>query len=164
MRFEAHAAGRSMTVEVKDGGHGRYTVTLDGRVLEIEMVETGTLFASLLANGRSDEVGIERRNGRFRIHFADESVAVELTEATPGIAPTAHRHQGPFELKAPMPGRIVRVLTEVGQAVEAGQGLIVIEAMKMENELRCPRDGQVSEVRVQEGQAVETGAPLLVVT
>jgi biotin carboxyl carrier protein len=61
-----------------------------------------------------------------------------------------------------MPGKLVRLLVEAGQAVEAGQGLLVMEAMKMENELRAPRAGRVREVHVSERQAVETGALLLV--
>jgi biotin carboxyl carrier protein len=61
-----------------------------------------------------------------------------------------------------MPGKIVRVLVAAGQQVEAGAGLLVMEAMKMENELKAPRAGRVREVRVDERQAVETGALLLV--
>jgi biotin carboxyl carrier protein len=62
-----------------------------------------------------------------------------------------------------MPGKMVRILVESGQAVQADQGLVVMEAMKMENELRSPRAGRVREVHVREGQAVETGALLVVV-
>jgi biotin carboxyl carrier protein len=63
-----------------------------------------------------------------------------------------------------MPGRVVRVLVEAGKDVEAGQGLVVVEAMKMENELRALRAGRVTEIAVREGQTVETGALLVVVT
>jgi biotin carboxyl carrier protein len=62
-----------------------------------------------------------------------------------------------------MPGKLVRVLVEAGQDVEVGQGLVVVEAMKMENELRATRAGRVKELLVREGQAVETGALLVVV-
>jgi biotin carboxyl carrier protein len=62
-----------------------------------------------------------------------------------------------------MPGRVVRVLAERGRDVEAGDGLVVIEAMKMENELKAPEKGRVDEVAVREGQAVEAGALLLVI-
>ena len=70
---------------------------------------------------------------------------------------------GPEQLVAPMPGKIVRVLAKVGAAVQARQPLIVVEAMKMENELRAARAGVVSELLVQEGQSVDAGALLLVV-
>jgi biotin carboxyl carrier protein len=61
-----------------------------------------------------------------------------------------------------MPGRLVRILVQPGQEVRAGEGLVVVEAMKMENELRAPRAGRVAEVPVRERQAVETGALLVV--
>ena len=68
---------------------------------------------------------------------------------------------GPARVQAPMPGKLVRVLVSAGQDVGAGQGLVVMEAMKMENEIRAPRAGRVKEAPVREGQAVETGALLV---
>ena len=72
-------------------------------------------------------------------------------------------HAGPLRLTAPMPGKIVKVLVGLGESVEAGRGILVMEAMKMENELKAARAGTVQEIRVKEGQAVETGALLLVI-
>ena len=77
-------------------------------------------------------------------------------------APPA-RVSGPARIVAPMPGRLVRVLVSTGQDVQAGQGLVVVEAMKMENEIRAPRSGRVKDVPAREGQAVEAGALLVVV-
>jgi biotin carboxyl carrier protein len=65
------------------------------------------------------------------------------------------------KVKSQMPGKIVRVLVSVGSEVKKGQSLLVMEAMKMENEIKCPQDGVIKEVKVSEGQAVETGAELL---
>jgi biotin carboxyl carrier protein len=70
---------------------------------------------------------------------------------------------GPDHLVAVMPGKVVRILTQVGDIVRQRQALVVIEAMKMENELRAARDGIVKDVRVREGQSVEAGAVLVVV-
>jgi len=67
------------------------------------------------------------------------------------------------ELRAVMPGKVVAVLVEVGTAVEVGQGVLVIEAMKMENEIAAPRSGTVQEIKVQPGQAVEAGELLAVI-
>jgi biotin carboxyl carrier protein len=89
--------------------------------------------------------------------------AVELETARADSAAARRAPAGAARLLAPMPGRIVRVLAEAGQQVEAGQGLVVMEAMKMENELRAPRAGRVAEVHALEGQTVETGALLAVV-
>jgi biotin carboxyl carrier protein len=143
-----------------DGG---YTVCLDGNTFEVDFLETGDRFASLLVDGRSYEVGLEARNGQYRIHLPDGAVTVELGEASRDGGARPRRPDGPERLTAPMPGRVVRVMVEEGEDVDSGQGLVVIEAMKMENELKSPRQGRVREIAVREGQAVEAGALLVVV-
>ena len=79
----------------------------------------------------------------------------------PGAA--AGQSQGRATIKAPMPGKVVRVLVQQNDAVEAGQGLVVVEAMKMQNELRSARAGIVTEVHAKEGDTVEAGALMVVV-
>jgi len=162
VRLDATAEGRTIRVEVRrrDGG---YTVILDGEALEVDLVETGDHFASLIVDGRSYEVGLEKRTDGYRVHLPDETVTVAVGEAARGAPRRPDRPVGPTRLTAPMPGRVVRVLAEKGRHVEPGDGLVVIEAMKMENELKAPRRGRVDEVAVREGQAVEAGALLLVV-
>ena len=162
MRLDASVDGHTIRVEVrpKDGG---YTVTLDDEVLDIDLVETGDHFASLIVDGHSHEIGLEKRTDGYRVHLPDDTITVTLTEAARGAPRRPPRPAGPTRLTAPMPGRVVRVLAEKGRDVEPGDGLVVIEAMKMENELKAPRKGRVDEVAVREGQAVEAGALLLVV-
>jgi biotin carboxyl carrier protein len=162
MTFDATVAGRTVRVEVR-GRNGRYTVTLDGASIEVDRVENSPPFASLLVDGESHEVGIERQAQGYVVLLAGHAVSVEMAEAGRGAAPAAAGAHGPARLTAPMPGRVVRVLEAPGADVAAGQGLVVIEAMKMENELKSPRAGRVQEVAVREGQAVETGALLAVV-
>jgi len=161
MRLSARVGERTAEVEVR-GRDGRYTVVVDGTTLDVDLVETSLRFASLIIDGRSHEMGIERRPDGYRVHGRDETVTVTLSEASrDGMLPRP-QHSGPVRLVAPMPGRVVRVLATVGGDVEAGQGLVVVEAMKMENELKASRKGRVSEVAVQEGQAVDAGALLVV--
>ena len=88
---------------------------------------------------------------------------MDLKDAVKGAVLGKAAHKGPLKLMAPMPGKIVKVLVHVGDKVEAGAGVLVMEAMKMENELKTSRAGTVQEIRVREGQAVEMGAVLLVV-
>jgi len=163
--LDAAVDGKVHRVEVA-GGRGRYTVTIDGRALEVDWRAAGSAFASLIVvpERRSYDVGLEARPGGYRVLVGSEDFAVELLE-TARAAPAAARRAaaGPARLVAPMPGRIVRVLAEPGQTVEAGQGLVVMEAMKMENELRSPRAGRVAEVHARERQTVEMGALLVVV-
>jgi len=160
--FDATVEGRTIRVEVR-GGAGRYALSLDHSPLEVDFVPVGRHFASVLVGGESHEVGIERCPEGFVVQFPGDAVTVGLAEAARGAVAPAGRAHGPARLTAPMPGRVVRVLEAPGAEVAAGQGLVVIEAMKMENELRSPRAGHVLEVAVREGQAVEAGALLAVV-
>ena len=162
MLFDATIDGRTVRVEVR-GGDGRYAVTVDGRALEVDHQETGAHFASLLIGGRSYEAGLEKRPDGYNVVLAEDVLYVELRGASRGTAAPRKADTGPARVLAPMPGRLVRVLVEPGQQVEAGDGLVVVEAMKMENELRSPRAGRIAQVPVREGQAVETAALLVVV-
>jgi biotin carboxyl carrier protein len=161
--FDATVEGRTLRVEVT-ARDDRYRVRIDGREHEVDYRETGRGFVSLLLSGASYEIGLERRGQGCVLHFPGATLEVELQEAARGAAAGARRPAGPARVTAPMPGRIVRVLAAPGQDVQAGQGLVVMEAMKMENELRAPRPGRVDHVAVREGQAVETGALLAVLS
>jgi biotin carboxyl carrier protein len=160
--FDAGVPGRAVRVEVKGGG-GRYTVELDGRSLEVQASGVGTGAMSLLVGSESHELGLEREAAGYRVAFRGGSVLVTLAPAGRGGAAVAPRAAGPARLTAPMPGRILRLLAAAGAEVAAGQGLLVIEAMKMENELRAPQSGRLRELLVREGEAVEAGALLAVV-
>jgi biotin carboxyl carrier protein len=159
--FEARVDGRAVRVEVKPRGDG-FSVTLDGRALSVDAVVLGRM-TSLLVDGHSHDVAVEPEAAGLRVHFNGQSVLVELADAARDAGAPSRRASGAARLVAPMPGRVVRVLVAEGAVVEAGQGLVVVEAMKMENELRAPRAGRVEQVAVREGQAVETGALLLVI-
>ena len=162
MLFDATVDGRTMRVEVRDKA-GRYTVTIDGRSLEVDLFDAGRDFVSLLIDGRSHEVGLEKRASGFTVVLADDVVAVDLAEAARGEGPAQKKASpGPVRLLAPMPGRVLRVLAAPGDDVPAGQSLVVVEAMKMENELKAPRAGRILEVLAREGETVETGALLVV--
>jgi len=186
--LDAAVAGHAHRVEVT-GGPVRYTVTIDGRPVEVDWREGGGPFASLLIvgapevnsgalfeaggslrtppnppEGSSYHVGLEPRPGGYRVLVGSDEFDVDLVPAAGAAASGPRRApSGPARLVAPMPGRVVRVLAEPGQQVAAGDGLVIMEAMKMENELRSPRAGRVAEVHARERQTVETGALLVVV-
>ena len=105
--------------------------------------------------------------GDFDVHLDGLTIPVQIRPAgsfgrQKKDGPAAHA-VGPQRIIAPMPGKVVRVLVKPGDDVKARQGLVVVEAMKMENELRAARDGRVRDVAVAEGQSVDAGAVLLVV-
>jgi biotin carboxyl carrier protein len=159
VRFEAEVDGQRVAVEVR-GQAGRYEVTIGERHRLVDARATSAQTLSVLVDGESHDVGLERATDGFVVRLAGASLNVRLTEAS-AASPAPPAATGPARIVAPMPGKIVRVLAAEGETVEAGSGLIVVEAMKMENELRAARRGRVHRIHVREGQAVEGGALLV---
>jgi len=118
---------------------------------------------SLLVDDASYEVFIdEQESDNLAVHLVKRSFRIRATDIRRhrAVNDVAAATDGVVRIVAPIPGRVSRVLVEAGQQVERGAGIIVVEAMKMENELRAPRDGLVATVEVEEGQGVEGGALL----
>jgi biotin carboxyl carrier protein len=180
VNFDVSVNGRSWKVALEPAdGQRRFAVTIKGRRREIDVswVDADTL--SVVDGGRSREIRLHRRAGKgaMGIEIAGlmwEAVAavqergrVQVSGSSAGkIAPDAVstaardvRHA----ILAPMPGRIVRLLVDVGDRVGARQGVVVVEAMKMENELRAPGDGVVTAINVKAGAAVDKDAVLMVI-
>jgi biotin carboxyl carrier protein len=131
-----------------------------------DIVRTGDTWSILLGTRSYEVTIVEEAPGELAVSVEGQIVRV----AAPRVGTTARvrgreaeTRQGPQPVTAPMPGRIVKVLVKAGDMVAARQGLIVVEAMKMENELRSPKAGTVTEVRVTQGQSVEARAVLVVV-
>lgn len=160
MIVTATVGGRSHRVEIR-AVDGRYVVAVDDRSFEVDCLDSDDAFMRLLIAGRSHDALVEEKSGDYVVTLRSSRHRVALGDATPSASrPSA---DGEARLVAPMPGKVVRVLVEPGQEVASSQGLVVVEAMKMENELRATRPGTVREVHVREGQAVEGGALLVVV-
>ncbi|HUK30407.1 MAG TPA: biotin/lipoyl-containing protein [Candidatus Acidoferrum sp.] len=151
-------------VEVMREGNG-LTIAQDGRTFEADVIEVAANTYSVLISGYAYEVRVEPAPGGLRIHAGANEFRAEIED------PRAWRgqHGGTLEAEgrqqviAPMPGKVVRVLVAAGQKVESGQGLMVVEAMKMQNEIRSPKSGIVERIVVAEGQAVNAGEPLAIV-
>jgi biotin carboxyl carrier protein len=163
--FDFEAAGAD-TVRVERRGTG---LVLNGRAVDADATRTGAAW-SVLIEGRSYEVWLlPTAPGELIAHVNGRSVVVRggarRFGASRGAAAGASGASGtqPHRVVAPMPGRVTRVLVKVGDVVPAWHGLIVIEAMKMENELRSPRAGVITEIRASEGALVDASAVLLVI-
>jgi biotin carboxyl carrier protein len=137
------------------------------RVLEVDAVHVPGAALSLLVEGRSARVDLEPcKDGALAVRVGEEIHSVEiLDERRLRLRQAGGKFalEGAQRVDAPMPGKIVRVLVALGEEVQEGQGLVVVEAMKMENELKSPKAGVVKELHAQEGQPVESGAKLVVV-
>jgi biotin carboxyl carrier protein len=159
--LEARVGGRSLRVEVHEKD-ARYAVSLDGRILDVDAVGGREGALHLLIDGEGHEAILGSRGNVHSIRLREGTFLVEIVDPESGPEGT-RPSTGPTSVTAPMPGRLVRVLvSSAGEGVRAGQGLVVMEAMKMENELRAPRDGRILEIHAREGQAVETGELLVV--
>jgi biotin carboxyl carrier protein len=158
MRFQAEAGGRTASVTIRGEG-GRYELTIGERRIVVDARRTSAHSLSLLIDGRSYDIGLQKAEEGYHVRLAGGAVAVRLADAF--FTGAMRAAGGSMRLVAPMPGKIVRVLVAAGDAVDAGAGLVVVEAMKMENELRAARPGRVRAVHVREGQPVEGGALLV---
>lgn len=163
MKYVAQVGDHTYEIEIDDGG----TVHFDGRTLQVNLLQVGPLgLYSLLIENRSRELVVEETQQGYRVTLGSRTFHVrvaderELRLAGSRIGPVVPA--GELPVKAPIPGMVVRVLVRGGEAVASGQPLVILEAMKMENELRAPRAGTVGDIKVKAGERVEQGAVLLV--
>lgn len=167
MQYEVEVNGKLRQVNVHRAD-GQFVVALDGRQVTVDAARVDGHTLSLLVGGTSHEVTIaaDPLSGQLTVAVG----AVPLSVALNGRRRWGRRDDqgkaggGPQRLTAPMPGKVVRLLVAMGDVVRARQPMVVIEAMKMENELRAARDGTIAEIHAREGQSVDAGALLLVVT
>jgi len=161
MIFEVTIAEKTYQVELRRE-QAAWRCRLDGREIPVDVTtgEDGVL--SLLVDGKSYEVKQERTGTESRVVVGQErfNVSVRDPRSLRSRGHTGGPAHGVKKITAPMPGKIVRLLAAEGSAVEAGQSVIVIEAMKMQNELKAPKTGVVKKINVSEGAAVEAGQSL----
>jgi biotin carboxyl carrier protein len=162
--------GEPKEVTVEHSGNGTARVSLDGRSIQLDahrvsereyhfLVEDRSY--NLLLGGTPPKLEAFLDGRRVPIELLDESqVARRAAAATTGAG---HGSSGALAVRAPMPGKVVKCLVSLGDEVVSGQGIVVVEAMKMENELRTPRGGVVKAIKVEEGQTVEMGVDLVLI-
>jgi biotin carboxyl carrier protein len=137
----------------------RWVITLDGRRVDADVREVASNTFSILLNGGAFELRVmPRLDGSLQVQTNREEFLVEVLDPRAWRGRhSAGEAEGRQQVVAPMPGKIVRVLIQEGDMVEAGQALLVVEAMKMQNEIRSPKNGKVEGLRVKEGQPVNAG-------
>jgi biotin carboxyl carrier protein len=163
VKYEVTLAGKTRIVElVRENGSWR--ILLDGDAQDASAAEVAPYTYSVLLNGESHQIRIApHADGSLTLHskLADYSAVVADPRSWRARRHGALEAEGRQQIAAPMPGKVVRLLIRQGEAVEAGQGLLVVEAMKMQNEIRSPKSGKVERLFVSEGQAVNAGEVLL---
>ena len=170
MTFDIEVNGRSRLVSVERAAASRYRVVVDGRPHEIDVARVEAFGLSLLVDGsggvsREVQVAPAGPVGLMLVRIEGRTVTARVNGRRTGrtAEDVSTGADGQQAVLAPMPGRVVRVLVAVGDAVTVRQAVVVVEAMKMENELRSPKDGRVREVAVAAGASVEAGRTLVVI-
>ncbi|MHB8499969.1 MAG: biotin/lipoyl-containing protein [Candidatus Acidiferrales bacterium] len=156
-------SGKRLRVVELERDADRWKITLDGQPVDADAVEIASNALSLLLEGQSYEVRITQSpGGLLKLQTGLQEFTAEVADprAWRGRRHGALEAEGRQQIVAPMPGKVVRLLVKAGDKVEAGQGLLVVEAMKMQNEIRSPKNGVVERLQVKEGQPVNAGEVL----
>ncbi len=165
MVFDAYFGEQSHKVkieeDIKNGGIG-YLITIDdGTPFHIDAIDKLAGGYSLLYKGKSYEFDIESKECLYNVLSRGNLYCVELIHQKSAFS--RGKEFGEKKIISRMPGKIIKVLAKVGDTVTKGQGLIIMEAMKMENELKAPSAGKIKDIKVKEGKTVDAGVDLLLI-
>ena len=177
MKYEVRVGADTRSVSIERSAQGELRVAIESLAPDgagakdsaVDILEIGPGSFSILFQGASfdtqiipeaEGLAVFCRGREFHATVRDPRAWKDWKRTDGGLQQTHGRQ----EVVAPMPGKIVRVLVAAGQNVEVGQGLVVVEAMKMQNEIRATKSGQAERLLVREGQTVSAGDPLLVIT
>jgi glutaconyl-CoA/methylmalonyl-CoA decarboxylase subunit gamma len=143
---------------------GGYRVSVDGVARNVDTAHIVSSFYSLLSDGKSYYVSVqEAAQGQYVVWHGGFARRIRIVNPLAVTAGATAASDGPMAVTAVMAGRVVKLLVSEGDEVRAGQPVVVLEAMKMENDIPAPKDGIVREIHVTPGQTVETAEKLLVV-
>jgi biotin carboxyl carrier protein len=161
--YNTYIDGEELVIIIHTDG----SAEVNGHRFEVDLQHiTDDTVYSMLIEGKSHEVFADLEEGTWKILLDGERYEVEVederTKRLKALQGPDKKLVGDVQIKAPMPGLVVKIPVEVGQRVEANQPLLILEAMKMENELRAPRSGIVKDVRISTRQAVELNQVLLI--
>jgi biotin carboxyl carrier protein len=166
MIYEVTEGKEKVRVELREAGENLYDVTIGEHTVRVDVAKSGRTIYSVIEDGQQFEAMVEERGGPkldvlvrghlFHLEAVDERSRM-LSQSTGAVA------TGPEVVTADMPGKIVKLEVAVGEAVSAGQPVVIVEAMKMENPIPSPIDGVVTDISVRQGDTVESGAPLFTV-
>ncbi|MBI1298124.1 biotin/lipoyl-binding protein [bacterium] len=162
MKYYAQIGELEYVVEIEDG-----QIFVDGELVDVDLSRSGVPeLYSMLINGRSFEVLIEEQRQVYDVTLRGEQYHVRVEDDRTRRLNEGRRGpevpKGELVVKAPIPGLVVKVLVHEGEEIAEDQALVILEAMKMENEIRALRSGVVRKVDVSAGQRVEQNAPLLI--
>jgi biotin carboxyl carrier protein len=159
MKLEIQIGKKTRVVELEREGHG-WRAKIDSHPVDADVMEIAPHVISVLLDGESHEIRVAAQpDGALKLQTGPEEFTAEVIDprAWSGRRHGALEVEGRQQITAPMPGKVVRLLVSAGDRVEAGQGILVVEAMKMQNEIRSPKNGTVERLLAKEGQPVNAG-------
>ena len=162
MKLDIRISGQTRAVELERNADG-WRVSLDGSPVPADATEVAPNIFSVLIEGQSHEIRITRLpDGTLALQTGHNEFSAEVMDPRiwRGRRHGALEAEGRQQVVAPMPGKVIRLLVQAGDQVKAGQGLLVVEAMKMQNEIRSPKSGSVERLLAKEGQSVNAGEVL----
>jgi biotin carboxyl carrier protein len=163
MVYDVTIDGKNYRLDL-NRAEGRWTCRLDGREVEVDAILARPDLLSLRIGNMAYEVKSERVANEMYVWVGSKRFAAEVRDPRSLRSRTrAGDDHGPKKIVAPMPGKVVRLLAREGDEVEAGAGVAVVEAMKMQNEIKSPKKGTIQKILVSEGAAVNAGDVLLIV-
>ncbi|MEE2975763.1 MAG: biotin/lipoyl-containing protein [Thermodesulfobacteriota bacterium] len=160
MKYDIKIANKLISFDLneQDGG---YIVTLEDKEFSGELIKVDSNLYSFVVDGSTYNISINKEGKKIQIYFRGDLFEFEIPSQRERTG--LDNASGIDKINAPMPGRIIKLLKNIGDEVSEGEGLIVVEAMKMESELKTSISGKVTEINVQEGDTVELGAHLITV-
>jgi biotin carboxyl carrier protein len=164
--YHATIDGLEHELEIEElANAGAFKINLGGKKINADLRQAGPASFSIIVGNRSFDLDVIRQGEEFVVSSRSGVTRLTLEDARRRLMHSrgAREVSGKVQMRAMMPGRVLSVLVQVGDQVEAHQGVLVIEAMKMENELKAPKAGKVAEVKVTAGQTVEKGELLIVI-
>ncbi len=165
MKYIAILNGREIPVEITRE-QGRYCLTIENKSFTVDAFKPRSQSIAMLIEGKSYEVGLEKKNGNlYSVFLFNGTIDLQLIDAKKFQAAVSVRPSGasgPLKIQAPMPGKIVKVTVQEKSCVKEGESLLIMEAMKMQNELKAPKSGIISRIQVREGEAVSMSQTLMI--
>ena len=164
MKLEVRIGEVTQQIEIQRTGPNQFAITMDDGI-RIDSIEVAPNTYSILVNGRAFEAVVTPVEEGVLVRFGNREFQALVSDprAWRGARGALFGAEGRHQVTAPMPGKVVRVLVSADDTVEANQGLVVVEAMKMQNEIRAPKAGKIERVFVHEGQNVAAGEALVTI-
>jgi biotin carboxyl carrier protein len=164
MKYTATIEGTRIDLEILHANARTIEANVAGQMYRIDRRDVAQGVFWFNWNNRSVDVSITAQDDTYIVSLDGHPISVEIEDPRTARRKAAqHGHSGEVELRAPMPGKVVKVLVPEGAEVQTNQGVLVIEAMKMQNEIKSPKTGKVKRLRVQESAAVNAGELLAIV-